>query len=444
MHILWVTPFSKSSAIGQFSRLVTNELCKLGLDVTIASCEADPPSKALCHETSLPLLLGGCSVEDRLHDFDVVVYNIGNNYQYHGSVLNLIERRSGLFIFHDLFLHDLFWGVLQAQGRLAEHDRVISSIYGDNVKLALPDMDYGSNLAHRVANYPMFEWFAPRAIACVVHGKFGVPILENLCAGPVTYQPLAFFDPDDLSTCADTQIIERPRNERFRLTTFGDVNPNKRVDSVIRAIGSSDFLRSTVEYSVIGRVSEADREYLTQLAASHGVTLRVFGRVDSAQWEALSKATDVSICLRFPTTETASATVIESMLNGLPVVVTDTGFYRDLPNHLVFKVEPSLEEQSLRDQLERLALDFGLRKRVSQEGKLWARETFSSVRYAAEIKTVLRDVVDCEAAVNVGFKLADVATQLGLLPDDSMVVSWIERASQLLSLSHVIPGQTKG
>lgn len=432
LRLLWVTPLSVHSAIGRFSHLVTEQLALRGVSVTLASCEATPPSKEQIWRTDLPVVLDPSDIIENLDVFDIVIYNIGNNFEYHGGILRFTDQRSGIFVFHDLFLHDLFYGVLQAAGRLAEHDKLVAAVYGETRQAADSQSGYGNDLQHRVENFPMTEWFAPRALACVVHGKFGVPILEAATAGRVIHLPLAFVEHMD----EPPERVARGTHancERVQVTTFGDANPNKRVASVLRAIGSSVLLREKVTYTVVGRVGDADRAYLTDLATTLGVKFEMTGRANDQEWASWMDATDVAACLRMPTTETASATVIECMAAGLPVLVTDIGFYRDLPDDLVFKVDPAREGDSLRDQLERIVGDPHLRLKAGRDAAHWARLTFSPITYAEGIEAFAREIHVEGAAVEVALRLADVSSLLGRGMDDPAVASWIKVATSLFS-----------
>lgn len=428
LKLLWVTPFSTRSAIGTFSRLVTEEIAKRGvLDVTIGACDVSPVAPEAAQKTHLPLLLDAAEVAERLHDFDIVLYNVGNSYPFHGALSDLLRKRSGIFVIHDLYLYDLFYGILQARGKLGDHDRIVTATYQREIDFISQDTDYGRLLSHRVANYPMAEWFAAKALACIVHGKFAIPALEAATAGPVVYTPLVVYDP-----ALPRAMAHRTRHadEKVRVTTFGDVNPNKRIDAVIRTIGSSAMLRNAIHYTVVGNAPRETRSQLEGLATSLGVSFEMTGYATDEEWAAQLEQTDIAAALRFPTTETGSASIAGSILAGLPVLVTDTGCYRELPDDIVFKVDPEREAETLRAQLERLVREPNLQQRL-EERVVWAREHFGAPKYAARVEELARDFVNFAPAVEVGLELADTAVLLGLGRNDPALASWIEKAGSL-------------
>ena len=99
------------------------------------------------------------------------------------------------------------------------------------------------------------------------------------------------------------------------------------------------------------------------------------------------------------------------MLSGRPIIVTDAGFYHELPDDLVFKVDPTSELSSLTSQLTRLALDPALRATVGARAAAWAKTAFSVHTYVARLTPTLR------VAAHFGQIFAD----LGLQPNDPAV-----------------------
>jgi glycosyltransferase involved in cell wall biosynthesis len=190
------------------------------------------------------------------------------------------------------------------------------------------------------------------------------------------------------SGIVDIGIEERcdvPGHGLLSILTVGHVNANKRVGSVIRAIGSSRLLRDRVVYRLVGSIQSNVVHELSALARKSGVRLRIAGEVDEAELAIAFQSADIVCCLRWPSLEAASASAIEAMLYGKAIIVTDTGFYRELPNDCVTKVDPLDEAVSLREALENLAGDDELRSTLGERSRAWAAETFTAKNYAEQI-----------------------------------------------------------
>jgi glycosyltransferase involved in cell wall biosynthesis len=420
MKIAWVTPYNTHSAIGRFSRLVVGGLGSAGHPVTIVRSEG---LEVLAGADVLP---GGEVVRwdavygasDFWRPFDAVVFNIGNYYRFHAGAVQLLSEVPGVVIVHDYFLLSLFLDWRQAHRAYGFADRIVDNLYDKGAAVRLhaaagrPDWyEYTSE------HFPMTEWIGRLGTGGVVHANFYADRLKRCCGGPVVVAPLAY----------DTLTGVRPLGRRradssVAVLTMGHVNRNKRVESVIRAIGGSDVLRDRCRYHVVGPVADDERERLTAVAQAmsfHG--LEITGQVSDEVLRARIETADVICCLRWPVLEGASASTVEAMLSGRPTVVTDAGFYRDLPDDLVFKVDPRRELDSLTSQLTRLVLDPTLRAAVGARASTWAKSTFSVEGYVARLLPLLEEVARLRptlcAAAHFGHLLAD----LGLGPNDPAV-----------------------
>ncbi|WP_031340937.1 glycosyltransferase, partial [Xanthomonas maliensis] len=120
-------------------------------------------------------------------------------------------------------------------------------------------------------------------------------------------------------------------SERLAIRTFGVVNPNKRVEWVIRAVAADPELARHVDYRVLGPCSDDERARLHGICEEVGFQgLTLEGRVSHERLlEGLAEA-DVICCLRDPAVEGASASAIEGMQSGAPVIVSNAGFYAEL------------------------------------------------------------------------------------------------------------------
>jgi hypothetical protein len=105
---------------------------------------------------------------------------------------------------------------------------------------------------------PMTEWIAAQCGAAIVHAEFYRERVEivpgpvrtiKLSQQPRKVRPLAARDDNDVV-----------------LLTVGVINPNKRVDLILQALGGSAQLRSRCRYRLAGVIGESERTELTDLA----------------------------------------------------------------------------------------------------------------------------------------------------------------------------------
>lgn len=227
----------------------------------------------------------------------------------------------------------------------------------------------------------MTEWICSQALSVIAHSRWGIRRVMESCPGPVKIVPLAY----DAPGAGNVSDVENVAEDSFVLLTIGHVNPNKRVESVIRAMGRSAFLRSSAQYRVVGRIEHDMRERLRALAEGQQVQLVILGEVTpNVLAQEISRA-DAICCLRWPTIEGASASAIEAMLYGKAVIVTDAGFYAELPDECVRKIGVSTEIEDLGQVLESLASDQVQRENLGRNAAVWAGTTFNPENYASQI-----------------------------------------------------------
>lgn len=403
MKILFFTPCLLASAIGRVSRLVVAELLKQGHEVVVVRSENSEFFEGPIHTFICQVV--PWTDFDLVHQLaaqsEVVIYQIGDNYQYHRGCLEWLPSTAGLVSLHDNFLGHLFWSWSEKIGRQNAQD-LLTSMYGSEV--AGRFFDHASSatfIAYASVAAPMTEWIASMAKAVIVHSSWAMDRISSACPGPVAVVPLPYDAPfleardlREISSCSE-QVVA---------LTIGHVNPNKRYASVIRAIGASPLLRQRMSFRIVGSVEPKMAQELASLAECLKVKVEIVGVVDDRQLADEIHNADIMSCLRWPALEAASASTIEAMLYGKPIVVTDTGFYRDLPDDCVLKVSPEAELIELQAALEKLLTSPTARVKQGELARQYAIKTFRADNYADHVLAMKRRI-DRSAIVASGARM---------------------------------------
>jgi glycosyltransferase involved in cell wall biosynthesis len=386
MKLLVFTPVIRPSSIGRDAALVVRMLAATGHDVSVVRTEKEEFFASAAHDFACrPISWTDRSAVTALAESaDACIYQIGDNEEFHRGCLEWMPRFPGIVSLHDIFLGHLFLG--WAEGSRGEAEAVARRLYGKAAAEALfraASTGYFIEQTHGVS--PMTEWICAMARGVIIHSGFGAERVMASCPGPVYQVPL----PVDLP-------VGRPGgwpagDGRFRVLTVGHVNPNKRAESVIRAIGSSEILRARTVYRLVGKVAPGRRVHLAELAEASGVMLEISGEVDDADLAAAFAEADVACCMRWPSLEGASSSTIEAMLWGKPAIVTNAAFYSELPDDCVMKIDPHDEIASCRAALERLYGDHAERRRLGEAARAWAGPVFSPANYAENLVLISRE-----------------------------------------------------
>ncbi len=421
MRLVVFAPGLRKSAIGRMALLVERELRWLGHHVTLVRSEAEYLLDAESHPFGCDVLAwnAGTPLEEAIRDADAVIYHVGDNYEFHRGALEWLPSVPGIVCLHDFFLGHLFWA--WATGRRDRAERVLERWYGPHV--ARTFFAYGNNRefvagTHRDA--PLTEWMSEMATGVITHSNWGCDRVLNACAGPVRVVPLAYAAPP-----APLAAPSRVGDGTFRLLTIGNVNPNKRAISVIAAIAADPILRGRVVYRIVGQVSPEAAAPLTEFAEQTGVRLMLLGEVPDDMLADEMAAADAVMCLRWPSLEGASASAIEAMMAGKAIIVTDTGFYAELPDLCVLKVSPQDELGGIQRALSSLVNDRAAAATMGARAAAWANTIFSAKNYARQTVAM---ATDCAASRAV---LASVNHFCGIAAE------WSRSGSMLPALDHI-------
>jgi glycosyltransferase involved in cell wall biosynthesis len=170
-----------------------------------------------------------------------------------------------------------------------------------------------------------------------------------------------------------------------------------------------------VVYAVLGSCQPEYQRTLESAVRRHHLenVVSFRGNVSDAALQAHLLHADICINLRYPVTEGASASAIEEMLFGKPVVVTDTGFYSELPSDCVVKLHPEREAE-LAAILSRLIDDPAMRLRIGTEARRYAEAEFRADRYAAEVLDFAWEVRGARPLLALADRVALECNRMGM------------------------------
>ena len=399
MNIILFTPALKASAIGRMANLVSCALISHGHQVTVVRTESTRLLESITHDFGPELIPWNdfAQVENLAEAADAFIYQIGNNYDFHQGCLEWLPKLPGIICLHDFFLGHLFNG--WAQGRRHQADAELRAWYGNEIAGRFFSYQNSEAFIEGVRNVsPMTEWVCSMAHGVITHSSWGLDRVLKSCPGPVCVTPLAYDAPKIILSDSDPKS---PACNQFNILTIGHINPNKRVASMIQAIGNSSLLRRhSTTYRLVGNIQPEVVIELSNLARKHQVNLVISGEVSDATLAYAIKEADVISCLRWPSLEAASASVIEAMLYGKPVVVTDVGCYSELPDECVCKVRLENEIGDLQTVLEFLYKNEHERVALSGKAAKWASVTFSPDKYAQRLIEVVLSTMKTNPTVN--------------------------------------------
>lgn len=268
---------------------------------------------------------------------DVVVYQMGNHSDYHGWMLPLMETVPGVVHLHDVVLHHMAVTLMHGAGLLNEESYVelLSKWHSPGeVRRALDGYQRGEPVwsSDDVMEYPLFQVAAKCATEIVVHSKFAAAqVSAKFPWIPVRVIPQLY----------PGLPAPKRRHTLSTVVVMGGGEANRRFDWLLEALqilAESSFRPFRLE--IAGTLSPDVMPSVDAMREISSIELVVHGRMDDASFNALYDRADLMIALRHPTMGETSAVVSKALQVGLPTIVSDQGWYAELPD-CVMKITPA-------------------------------------------------------------------------------------------------------
>ncbi len=359
---------------------------------------------------------------------DLCVYHVGNNPDAHGWIVDALRRTPGLVVLHDFVLHHLVAGLTigrrDGHGYLDAMERE-GGVVGRLLGHAVLDKRIPPLWENRPEDFHLAGEVLDLATSLVVHSRY---VRDRARAAgydrPVWIVPHPAFPVPDL---AAADVAGDPL-----FATFGNVNASKRIPQLLEAYAGARGRHPSSGLLLVGAASPGfDLERRLQRLGLDGAGLVREGYVGERRLWELMLAADVHISLRSPTMGETSGTAIRALALGKPLVVSDVGWFSELPDDVALKVPVDDEEvETLAAALDLLATRADVRAAMGAAALELARDAHDLDRVAdlyvaafeqsagggAVSDSVLRDL--SQAAADVGIEPGsaeahEIATRLG-------------------------------
>lgn len=415
MRIAWASPWNERSAIATFSVGVVEELLSRGHAVEVLRTEVGDAATLPPRQVGARVRFwSDVSVRELRHDADVVIVNFGDHYGFHGAMLDNFSDLGVVGIFHDLLLSHLAEGWAHASPEAdATLRRIVQATYG-SIEWN-EDEPFRMELGAMARDRPMVEWFASGVAGAVVHAHHYADRVRAVCPGPVAVIPLAFEYPDLPSP--------RPMGAaQLVIATIGMLNANKRIDQVVTAIASSPVLRERCRYRLIGEIAAEEQTRLCQLSESLGVApLEFTGWISDEELRTQLLDVDVVACLRYPSLEGGSASLVLSMQSARPTLVSSHATYAEVPDGMVLQCTAGEEATDVARHLQWVLENPSAARDVGERARAYSRQTHTARGYVDALLPLCETSIANQPSMLTGQALGKTLASFGLNPSDPAV-----------------------
>lgn len=405
--VAFVTPLPPApTGVATYSYRLIEELCATGavdLDAFVdgpTEAQRAPEGVPTYDVSSLPLADLARGV------YDAVVYSVGNSHHHLGALWSL-RRRAGTVVSHDVRLTNLYrhehgdpalppgglerairdmygpglpdglggdgslsdgelerYGLLMCREVVACSERFLVSSHG---AARLAGVDAGTELSFRIGVLPF---------ACEPAGRAPGFALDR--SGP----PESVPDEVRATWGAGPAILAR---QVPVLAHFGIVDPTKEPATLVDALALAAPLVPGLRLALVGPIADALAVELATRAKRAGVAdaLVLTGPLDPDTYREWTERATVAVQLRRISNGEASAAIGECLASGVPTVVTDLGWCRELPDGVVARVPARCDAETLAGLLVELVRDEPRRAALAAAGRAEAgRRSFARTAVA--------------------------------------------------------------
>jgi glycosyltransferase involved in cell wall biosynthesis len=359
---------------------------------------------------------------------DVAVYHVGNNPEAHGWIVDALQERRGLVVLHDFVLHHLVAGLTLGRG---DNEAYLDAMHRDAGVL-------GRLLAHgvvdhllppiweeRAEDFPLVGEVLHRADGVLCHSRY---VQEQARAygydGPVWVVPMPAWPSVELGT----RIA--PTGRFPIVACLGHLNFAKRVPQLLEAF---ELLRRRFPDALLVLAgSAAPGMRLDEVGPDDGV-LRLEYQEEADLWQLLADC-DVCVSLRWPTMGETSGMALRALSLGKPLVVSDAGWFAELPDSVAAKVPvDEFEVATLAAMLELLAENGDVRRRMGAAAADYARREHDLADVADIYVAALEEVAGGPAVRDAVLgEVARSAHEVGLTAYDADLTEIAERFHEVI------------
>lgn len=325
-----------------------------------------------------------------LNQGDATVYQIGNNPNFHGNIWKISLRHPGIIVLHEVKLQHLFAGLFRDQW----HDQAtylerVRQYHGqDGEKLAQQFLAGQLSLDHLADRCPLTGLALDNAQGVVVHSRQASLQLKSNERRPIVQLPLPYA-----GGRLRRRVSHLPGQEIYQLIVFGHLGDNRRLEQILAALASFP-MKERFRLDIYGELAFKTR-ILNQIRELHLSTL-VFlhGYVQNEELDEALASADLALNLRYPSMGEASDSQLRIWSQALPSLVSQTGWYEELPESIVgFVRSPGPEEElDLHRHWHALLADPDHYRELGRRGYEYLFENHTVENYAQQLVDFARQV----------------------------------------------------
>lgn len=370
--LLYASPFPpKASGISDYSVVLVKAL-SAKFDITLYIEDYEITDKSM---KEYPIVKDGVDIID-FEAYDYKLYNMGNNADFHTYIYEAALEHPGVVIQHDLVLYNFVFGYYKE--RKNSYFSTIYKKFGLNnfvaIREAAKDQELGNiNLASKL---PLNEELIKSGNRFIAHSEYTRNLIIDtglIDEKNVTHINLIPQIDDDAKIIERSDLFDQfnvPK-DAFVICSFGYIQSTKlnlEICHVIRKL--SKILDKKICYVMVGKGDYADSELEENLIIKTGFT-------ELDEFNSFVEHADIIVNLRNPTMGETSAAMLRLLQLGKACITNNGGWFTELPDDCVCKIELDDIEGNLEKALAELIQNENDRVNYEENAKIFIEREYN-------------------------------------------------------------------
>ena len=381
--IIYVSPLPPSkSGIADYSKRLI-EVLSQRFDITLYTDNNDVDKEL---ENKYKVLKKDVNLVN-FNSYDYIIYNIGNNGQYHEYIYKLCLKHPGFVILHDMVIYDL---MSYMYGKKNLFFQKLYNLCGINdfyqIKLMNKEGKYDFN---RTTKVPFNNELLLSGNKIIVHSWYSHDNI--LKTGLIDKKNLFKVNHLKVGEKLENKNISRDSLfEKFNIpkdsiiiSSFGNIITTKLNEYTCKAVKNiSNKTNKKICYVMVGEGDVVD-SYID------GKLIIKTGYVTLDDFEAFIEYSDVIVNLRYPTLGETSGAMIRILERGKSCIINADGWFAELPSDSVYQVKRDNLEKDLEEAILKLINDDVLRKNIEKNARAYIEKEYNDGKILSDFCKIL-------------------------------------------------------
>jgi glycosyltransferase involved in cell wall biosynthesis len=341
---------------------------------------------------------------------DFALYHVGNDPESHGWIVEALRREPGIVVLHDFVLHHLVAGMTlgrkDGRGYLAAMERD-AGVAGRLLALGVIDGCLPPLWEVRPADFPLCGEVLELASGLIVHSRYVERSVRSR-----GYERQIWRIPHPAWPMPAVEAVRAPDEPVFG--AFGNLNASKRVPQLLEAFARFHESHREARLLLVGAPAGIDVDLRVE---QHGLEDVVVHEdyVDEERLWAMLAGVDAVVSLRSPTMGETSGIAIRALTLGKPLLVSDVGWFAELPDDVALKVAADERETDRLVEAMSMPADPAVRARLASNARALAVREHDVDHVADLYAAALEEALGGEAVRDTALReLSASAAEVGL------------------------------